>query len=315
LLESLRRQEGVEVELIVVDRNSIDESAAILSVNPDVIVVKERPETGLVTGYAVGAEHATADLVFFCNEDMWFDSRCLLLLARRIDPSLGIVAADPWQWTYDGSVWIHGGVRFRRARLDLNSPFPFRGYDFTVPLEAGTRIPFGCAGAVMIDRSAYRDVGGWDRGFFLDHEDIDLFLRIWRKGWKCVTVPESKVFHAVNVSNAKSISGGQRVSRRRYISGRSSLPILALKYFSSAYAVLPFTSWAAATCRHLLALDWTRAWWHVLAGREILRRAGQALDYRRRTSDLRRRCPGEAFFLVDEFQASKPALSIESHAS
>lgn len=59
----------------------------------------------------------------------------------------------------------------------------------------------------MIHRTAYEAVGGWDRGFFLDYEDVDLFLRIWQLGWKCVVVPEAKVYHAVNVTNEQKIEG------------------------------------------------------------------------------------------------------------
>ena len=71
LLETLRAQRGVAVEIIIVDRNSTDGSAEILAAHPDVKVVQEPPESGLVTGYAVGAAHATSELLFFCNEDMW----------------------------------------------------------------------------------------------------------------------------------------------------------------------------------------------------------------------------------------------------
>lgn len=304
LIETLRGQRGVAVEIIVVDRNSTDESAAILARHPDVRVVSEPPESGLVTGYAVGAERATAELLFFCNEDMWFDPDCLRRLADRIDLPNRVAAADPWQWTYDGQTWIHGGTRFRPARLNLTSPDPFRRYDYTVPLPAGADVPFGCAGAVLIHRSVYDAVGGWDRGFFLDHEDVDLFLRTWRAGWRCVTVPDAKVYHAVNVSNAKAVAGGrQRVSTRRYVSGRSSLPILGLKHFSLAPAVLPVVAWAAATAWHAATFQFDRAWLGLQAGRLAATRLGAALKYRRRNARAVAARPAEAFFRDPAFQA------------
>lgn len=85
LLETLLAQRGVRTQIIVVDRNSSDDSAKILAAASEVVVVRERPESGLATGYAIGAEHATEELLFFCNEDMWFDPDCLRLLAERID--------------------------------------------------------------------------------------------------------------------------------------------------------------------------------------------------------------------------------------
>jgi GT2 family glycosyltransferase len=304
LLATLHGQRGIEAEIVVVDRHSKDDSTAILAANPDVRVVKERPESGLVTGYAVGAGHAAHELLFFCNEDMWFDQHCLQQLAGRIDLTNRVAAADPWQWTYDGNTLIHAGTRFRRCRLNLNSPYPFRRYDFTRPLAAGELVPFGCAGAVLIHRKVYEELGGWDRDFFLDYEDVDFFLRAWQAGWRCVTVPEAKVYHAVNVSNEKVISdGGERVSRRRYISGRSSLPILGVKYFSPRYAVVPALLWAAATARHAATLNVTKAWWDLLAGREAVQRLVPALASRRANRAALGTRPGEAFFRDPEFQA------------
>ena len=306
LLATLGGQRGVETEVVVVDRHSTDDSAAILAANPDIRVVKEGPESGLVTGYAVGAEHASHDLLFFCNEDMWFDPDCLQRLAGRIDLANRVAAADPWQWSYDGKALIHAGTRFRPCRLDLNSPYPYRRYDFTCLLEAGEVVLFGCAGAVLIHRKVYEELGGWDRGFFLDHEDVDFFLRAWQAGWKCVTVPEARVYHAVNVSNEKVITGGrQRVSRRRYISGRSSLLILGVKYFSPRYAIIPALLWAAATARHAVILNVTKAWWHLLGGREAVRRLVPALASRRANWTSLRTRPGEAFFRDPAFQARR----------
>lgn len=308
LLETLAAQRGVQLEIIVVDRRSTDESASILAASPHVIVVDEPPESGLVTGYAVGAERATADLLFFCNEDMWFEPDCLRLLAERIDLTQRIAAADPWQWTYDGEHLIHAGTRFRRSRLNLNTPYPWRANDFDVPLVAGTEVPFGCAGAVMIHRSVYEEIGGWDRGFFLDQEDVDLFIRTWQRGWKCVVVPEAKVYHAVNVSNVKKIDGGkQLVGRRRYISGRSSQIILGVKHFTLWGMFLPILVWKGLLLRHALTFSGKKVWWTLLAGKEALRRWPAAWRHRR-DRIARGLPPAERFYQAPEFQTGEHAI-------
>jgi GT2 family glycosyltransferase len=304
LLDTLQSQRGVEADIVVVDRYSTDDSAKILAAYPEVRVVKEKPESGLVAGYSVGAEHASHDLLFFCNEDMWFDPDCLSSLASRIDLANRVAATDPWQWTYDGKTLIHAGTRFQTCRLYLNSPYPFRRYEFICPLATGTVVPFGCAGAILIHRKVYEELGGWDRSFFLDCEDVDFFLRAWQASWKCVTIPEARVYHAVNVSNEKVIAGGRdRVSRRRYISGRSSMMILGVKYFSLRYAVIPSIVWAVSMARHAAMLDITKVWWYLLAARESIRRLGPALAFRRANRDALHIRPGEAFFRDPNFQA------------
>lgn len=303
LLETLHCQRGVDIDIVIVDRNSTDESHAILAKYPGVNVVQEPPESGLVTGYAIGAATATSDLLFFCNEDMWFDPDCLRLLSARIDLSRRNAATDPWQWSYDGQTWIHGGTRFQRTILNVICPYPFRRYDFTVPLVSGDVVPFACAGAMMIHRYVYEAIGGWDRRFFLDHEDVDLFLRAWQSEWNCVTVPEAKVYHAVNVSNNSSISGGkQLVSRRRYISGRSSVPILAVKYFSPRFAAITLLLWLVTVGRHLVKGHFTRTWWNLLAVSEFVRRLGSALTFRWTSRKRRKVRSGENFFREPKFQ-------------
>jgi len=311
LLDTLRAQRGVELEIIIVDRHSTDASAEILRAAGNLGVIRERPESGLVTGYAVGAESASSELLFFCNEDMWFEPDCLRLLAERIDLPKRIGAADPWQWTYDGETLIHAGTRFRRRYLAPNSPYLCRENDFLRPLSAGEEVPFGCAGAIMIHRAVYEEIGGWDRAFFLDHEDVDLFIRAWQVGWKCVTVPDAKVYHAVNVSNAKTIaksnakpSGGgrQSVGRRRYISGRSSVMIMGIKHFSLSYSLAPTLFWFGLLCRHALTLSVTKFYWTLLAGKETLQRFPAAWRYRRLR--IRRGLPpAERFYRAPEFQA------------
>lgn len=297
LLETLRAQRGVELELIVVDRQSTDGSPALLAAQPDVKVVVEPPESGLVAGYHAGTAVAAGELLFFCNEDMWFDPDCLRQLADHIDLPARVGAADPWQWTYDGRECIHGGTRFHSAAWALNSPHPGFAADFNVPLPAGSRVPFPCAGAVLIHRDVYREIGGWDGEFFLDHEDIDLFLRAWQRQWRAVHVPAAKVYHAVNASNVQTLRRlNLSVSQRRYVSQRANLTAIALKYFSWRRLPLIFLVWPAVFLNNLLKGRWplVRGDFDVLL--ELARRWPGILAFRRANSAYNHRWPGERFF-------------------
>ncbi len=305
LFESLRAQRGVETEIIVVDRCSTDDSGRLLAAEPGVRVVTEPPESGLVAGYQVGSLQATSELLFFCNEDMWFDPDCLQRLAERIDLDGRIGAADPWQWTYDGSEWIHGGTRFIPACWALNSPEPRRAADFRVPLATGAEIPFPCAGAVLIHRDVYRELGGWDTSFFLDHEDTDLFLRAWQRGWKSVVVPEARVYHAVNASNIQTLNSIHlTVSERRYVSQRANLMVIALKYFSWWALPRAALNWPVVLLNNLSKGRWGLVGrdFQVLA--ELRARFPAAWRFRKANSSYNLYVPGEQFFRVPEFSES-----------
>jgi N-acetylglucosaminyl-diphospho-decaprenol L-rhamnosyltransferase len=301
LLDTLLAQDGVETEIIVVDRHSTDASREMLARYPSVRVMQEPPESGLVAGYAVGASAATHPLLFFCNEDLYLGEHCLRELALRIDLDKRVAVSDPWQWTYDGTDWIHGGMRFRRSPWHIYSPFPFRMHEVTVPLADGSPIPFGCAGAVMIAASVYRELDGWDTSFFLDYEDVDLFLRAWQRDWICVTVPDAHVYHAVGSSN-EQIVAKQSVSRRRYVSHRSNVIVIAFKYFSPAVAGLGALNWIATLCTNILLRRWRAVGLDFEVVGHVARRLPAVMSFRRRSRSWNRAKPGERFFLDPQFR-------------
>lgn len=302
LLATLRAQRHVELQIIVVDRHSTDDSVAILNAEPGVTVLHHAPETGLAAGYHAGAQAATGEHLFFCNEDMWFDEDCLWQLERQINLSARVAVADPWQWTYDGTAWLHGGVRFERCQFTMLSPYPFRRMNFTEDLPAGTEIPFACAGAMLIHRDVYQQIGGWDAGFFLDLEDVDLSIRLWQRGWKTVTVPDAKVFHAVNASNLHTLVAAQEtVSRRRYISGRASASIVGLKYFTGLALLAVPGLFALEVVKNLVRLKFSLLMWDAEIGVQIVTRASAAWRYRRAHAAQNHKMPGQTWFTNEQF--------------
>ncbi|MCI0158196.1 glycosyltransferase family 2 protein [Leifsonia shinshuensis] len=48
---------------------------------------------------------------------------------------------------------------------------------------------------VMVDRAAFDAIGGFDEGYFMYFEDVDLGYRLGKKGLKSVLVPSASVMH------------------------------------------------------------------------------------------------------------------------
>lgn len=306
LMDSLFSQRGVKLEVIVVDRNSHDNSLEILGTYPEVVIVHEPPDSGLVAGYTAGANHAKYEHLFFCNEDMWFDDNCIGRLEQRIDLDQRIAAADPWQWSYDGERWLHGGVRFQRRRWEINSPHPRYSLESTVSLVSGTKVPLPCAGAFLIHRNVFQMLGGWDTSFFLDNEDVDLFIRAWQQGWFCVTVPEAKVYHAVGASNCQTLTKTrQQVLRKRYVSGYASEMIIPVKYFSPSVILLGMIGWLVRFANNVFKLRFTKAWLDIVVWKEIFQRLPDSLKFRSSNARWNFTKPGEDFFSQLSFQAER----------
>lgn len=302
LYESLRAQREVQTEIIVVDRESKDGSREYLAGIPEIRVLTEPAASGLVAGYHAGALVASHELLFFCNEDLWLDPDCLSRLARHISMEDKIGAADPWQWSYDGSRHIHGGTRFLRTFFDPISCYPPRAFRFVVSLAGGERVPFCCPGALLIHRRMYFETGGWDTSFFMEFEDVDFFLRAWQRGWNCVAEPAAKVYHAVGMSTHQAAIPPQKLLGRRRISGESNRAVVCLKHFSG-----PSLFWAAVMlCRplvaHSLHLRWQDARVYIEALRITWKRIPDVMNFRKANSDLRCNRPGQRFFTCELFQ-------------
>jgi GT2 family glycosyltransferase len=302
LLETLVAQQGVLAEIIVVDRESTDGSLAFLAQRPQIQVISAPAASGLVAGYHAGVAAARHDLLFFCNEDLWLAADCLARLARHICIATRVGAADPWQWSYDGARLVHAGTRFVRATWDPISCYPPRRIDFCVPLAAGAEIPFGCAGAILVHRQMYLEAGGWDTTFFLDFEDVDLFLRAWQRGWRTVVEPAAKVYHAVGASDVQAGLPPGRARWRRRIAGESNRAVLCLKHFTGASLL-----WAAVVllrpiAGNLLRLRLKAVRIHLAALRLTARRLPAVRRFRRANRRLAGTRPGQAFFTAAEFQ-------------
>ncbi len=304
LLESLKSQQGVTLEIIIVDRHSTDESAAILAQHPDVRVVKEPPESGLVAGYHAGVPHARYEHLFFCNEDMWFTPDCLRRLEEHLNIGVRVGAVMPMQLTYDGNAVVNTGIWFRKDSWSRANPYPFRGSVWEVP-KCPAVVSGINAGACLIHRQAYSEVSGWDTTFFLDYEDMDISIRLWQQGWLCQVDPQAIVYHAVGASNEKVIENGRStVGRKRYICSFSNQLVIAWKYFSGWLLLLPLLLWVDRVCRDFLKGRFSSIWLDLEVAKLCLKRLPSLVRFRRENRNWNRIRPGQKFFTEPSFDFS-----------
>jgi GT2 family glycosyltransferase len=71
-------------------------------------------------------------------------------------------------------------------------------------------------GAMIIRKNLFSDLGGFDEGYFMYFEDVDLCLQAKKKGWKIAVDPAAKVFHR----SGKSFSS-QRDKKRYYYASQN----------------------------------------------------------------------------------------------
>lgn len=123
-------------------------------------------------------------------------------LARALDSSSGGVIA-PAVKNPDGE--IEDSARLFPTPLRLLSKLLGLGDGRVTSVGATPQEVDWTAGMFLLfPADTFREIGGFDEGFFLYYEDVDICTRIWRSGGRVILHPGVAVIHSA-----------QRASRRR----------------------------------------------------------------------------------------------------
>ncbi len=190
------RSAGGGHEILVVDNGSTDGSVDFIRRHyPAVRVLALDRNYGFAGGNNRGVAEAQTDVVVLLNNDMIVDRGFLPpLLAGFSDPSVFAVTSQ---------VFFEDTKRRREETGKTRAKFEqglFRlWHDEIRPEEESLEsIPVFWAGggSCAIDRRKYLEIGGFDSlydPFYV--EDTDLSYQAWKRGWKCLLAPSSRVIH------------------------------------------------------------------------------------------------------------------------
>lgn len=199
-------------QIVVVDAGSADGSAsAAREAHPDVEML-ELPNVGYARAANAGAARTTAPVVVVANADTRFEPGSLRRLAAAIDADPGLGAAGPFVRYPDGRPQASArrlptlGEALAHALLGLWWPRnrwtrAYRMVDADVTAPRDVDWLSGCV--LALRREAFAEVGGFDPGYFMYVEDVDLGLRLRRAGWQLRYIPEAGVIHRVGASTGR----------------------------------------------------------------------------------------------------------------
>jgi GT2 family glycosyltransferase len=236
-LGSLRDQ-GVEIELLVVDNGSSDGSVGYLE-REGVPHVSLPRNIGFAAAVNLGAGRVGAGTVLALNADTVLEPGCagLLLDALEADPRLGGAQPRILQLEREaGAAADVAAARLYSAGQALSAD------GRAVELEAGqaqpARLPgthevFGvCGAACLLRRQLFTDLGGYDESYFAFYEDVDLNVRARIAGWRFAYVPEAVVWHVGNASwtagfTEPNAENARLVARNRLATQVKFMPLTA----------------------------------------------------------------------------------------
>lgn len=165
---------------------------------------------------------------FFCslNPDVEFKDNPFSLLLKEIEAHRAALIA-PLVVSQEGTV--EDSIRYFPTLFSLF--LKFLGNDtghYVLKKGQESFCPEWVAGMFMLFRSKdYRQLDGFDEGFFLYYEDVDICARAWKAGMKVLACPSASVIH-----------DAQRTSRRNLRYLRWHLASMA-RYFIKHWGRLP----------------------------------------------------------------------------
>jgi N-acetylglucosaminyl-diphospho-decaprenol L-rhamnosyltransferase len=229
------------VRVTVVDNASPDESVDTIADLP-VEVVRSARNGGFSYGCNLGAARGTAPFLLFLNPDARIDPDALesLVAVFQHDPATALVG--PRLLDEDGKLaWSQR--RFPRHRstfglaLFAHRLWPRAAWSDELIRDAAAYdrpgTPEWVSGACMlVRRTTFEQLGGFDERFFLYCEDTDLCRRVWDAGQSVRFEPSARVWHVGGASSAvgetQPIAATSRVLYARKHMGRSGARVEAV---------------------------------------------------------------------------------------
>lgn len=193
---SLEKQSYRDIEIIVVDNGSKDNSIELLEKEyPRVRLIKNKENLGFVTANNQGFKAASGEYILFLNNDTRVDSAAVERLVERISgrEDLGVVFSklllmdEPKKLDAIGSFFSGYGFLYHLGFLEEDKG----QYDNLKEIFSPKGVSF------LMPRRLLEEIGVFDEDYFAYFEESDLFWRAWLFGKKIEFVPSSIVYHKV----------------------------------------------------------------------------------------------------------------------
>lgn len=205
-LRTLREFHDRSITVIVVDNKPDHENVQSIAerFNAEYVPLASNPGYGAGMNAGVAALSEEFETYFFCNPDVSFLSPAVDELASTLLSDSGAGSVGPRLLNDDGSVYASArnipsfGTGVGHALLGKLWPSNPWTRAYQNASHYDQRRPAGSlsGAAVMVKRDVFEQIGGWDEGYFMHFEDIDLGYRIGLAGYQNIFNPAVSVHHS-----------------------------------------------------------------------------------------------------------------------
>jgi N-acetylglucosaminyl-diphospho-decaprenol L-rhamnosyltransferase len=205
-LASLSAQDAPHTVWVVDNASGDGTVSGVRRAYPDVQLLELERNVGFGAGVNRGVAEGEGDAIVLINDDVELDPGALAaLIAPFADPSVGMVAGLT---TIPGSGLVDGFGIEVDATLAAYNRLRRRPVGETPGHLLG---PSG--GLAAYRRTAFEEAGGFDERLLAYGEDVDLALRLRRRGWEAAASERARGVHAGGASV------GVDSARQRWLAG------------------------------------------------------------------------------------------------
>lgn len=226
-LESLKKQDYEDFDVIIVDNCSEDASLQVIEENEGELPLEVIPldnNYGFAKAVNDGIKASKSEYVILFNNDAVAGRHMVGALTDRLERENDVFSAQAMMLQYNNRKLIDSAGDYFCA---LGWGFA-RGRD-----EAAARyneecdVFSACAGAAIYRRSVFDEIGYFDENFFAYLEDVDIGYRARLYGWRNVYEPKAKALHI-----GSAVSGSRHNAFKVSLSSRNSM-LLMYKNFTT----------------------------------------------------------------------------------
>lgn len=243
LLASINKAlKNISAEIILVDNASDDGSVELLGEKyPDVKIIVNKNNAGFGAANNQALEIAKGKYFLLINPDTIVkeDTFTKMIEFFEANPQAGIAGCKvlnpdgtlqlacrrgfPGPWTSFTKV-MGLSTLFPKSRL-------FAKYNLTYLDEKQTYEVDAVSGAfLMMRKSVYEKIGGFDKQFFMYGEDLDLCYRTQQAGWKVYYVHSTEIIHYKGESTKRSSIDETKIFY-------DAMHLFVRKHFSSSFLI------------------------------------------------------------------------------
>lgn len=219
-IESIfEKTKGIDFEIILVDNDSQDNSLQVLKekFNNKVIFIDAKENLGFGKANNLGAKYASGKYLFLLNSDTLLINNAIKILFDFIENNLNVGIVGGNLFDVNGKP-MHS---FKYNQFDLNS-LKVCGFFKSLKHKLSGKLPnwefndtkkpmqiegYITGADLMIRKSVFDEVGGFDKDFFMYFEESEMTYRVKKLGYNVFSVPDAQIMHLEGASTkSKSFS-------------------------------------------------------------------------------------------------------------